>query len=115
MLVLRYGRNWPDKLRGDQLGDKICDTLTRVCKASFWEWCDGSALIFWRWSKDHQRAAIWGYPVRVTGTLPQHKCTQIKDPDPAACTKIRDRLDVVRRRRYVQKGFIVSLTSYFAV
>ena len=39
--------------------------------STWWEWSNGSLLIFWRWSTlEQRRAARDGMPVFVTGTLP---------------------------------------------
>ena len=39
--------------------------------STWWEWSNGSLLIFWRWSTlEQRRAARDGMPVFFTGTLP---------------------------------------------
>lgn len=31
------------------------DAISRALQASFWEWDDGSTILFWRWPDDHQK------------------------------------------------------------
>lgn len=63
------GPGWAGKLRGMPVGAAAYDVLNRVCRASFWEWTDGSALIFWRWPKPQQESAWRGYPAWVSDDL----------------------------------------------
>lgn len=32
--------------------DKASEVLAKMCKSSWWEWDDGSALFFWRWGEE---------------------------------------------------------------
>jgi hypothetical protein len=115
-MMCRFGRAWVDKVKGGHTGTKVRDALNRACRASFWEWKDGSALIFWpSWPDLQQDSACDGYPVWVTGELPQCRRRQRRESDPTFQGKIATKLHAVRGRRYIQRGLVKSLTSYFAI
>ena len=41
----------------------VCkDALVRVCKSNWWEWLDGSTLLYWRWPKEFQLRVRDGTP-----------------------------------------------------
>jgi hypothetical protein len=72
-MLRTQGQNWVASLKATRVGNVVKDALSRVCRASFWEWQDGSSLIFWRWPQVHQEAACWGYPAWIQGELPRYR------------------------------------------
>ena len=91
------------------------DCLVRVMKATWWDWDDGSRLFFWRWPVHYRLQARDGVPPWLTGPLPKFVRPQPPEKDPARKEKVKTKLAKVRTRRYIWKGFVSSLTRYFAV
>jgi hypothetical protein len=75
----------------------------------------GSRLIFWRWPEAHRQAARDGYEPYIQGTLPKFLKPQSHDPDDRIRKLVRSKLETVRGRRYITKGQVSSLTSFFSV
>jgi hypothetical protein len=71
--------------------------------------------MFWRWPADHQQMARDGYQQFVQSQLPQFKRPQPKEKDSTLKAQVREKLAGVRRRRYIDKGEVKSLTLYFGV
>jgi hypothetical protein len=79
------------------------------------EWKSGSRLMFWRWPEGQQRVARDGYQQFIVAKLPTYKCPQPKERDVTIRTQVKDKLEAVRRKKYIDKGHVNSLTSYFRV
>jgi hypothetical protein len=115
-----HGRCWRDatimrthRLREDHA--VVADILGRSANATFWDWSGGSTLIFWRWSKDFRLRARDGVPVFISKKLPEYRKLQPKPGDDERAALVRDKLDKVRERKYIEPGVVVSLTSFFDV
>jgi hypothetical protein len=54
-------------------------------------------------------------PVYFKGEKPAYRTAQRDTPDGATKAKVKEKLSAVRQRRYVQPGFVKSLTSFFSV
>jgi hypothetical protein len=100
-------------LRQDLLAG--CECLWRACEADWWEWKAGSHLFFWRWPQAHREAARDGYPPFVRSALPEYKRPQPPERDVGLRLQVREKLSSVRSKRYIDKGEVKSLTSYFGV
>ena len=110
-----YGSTWITEQCGTFFLDTAVDAMLRVGRFSFWEWQDGSTLLFWRWPNDHIASALYGYPSWIIGDLPHYRVPQRKEKDTTSREKVAAKLKTVRERRYIRKGIVKSLTSYFAV
>jgi len=77
------------------------DALTRAAQSTFWEWCDGSTLLFWRWPAEHQESVLLGYPSWITGKLPNYRVPQRLEKTEETQVMVRAKLLTVRQRRYV--------------
>jgi hypothetical protein len=84
-------------------------------EADWWDWKVGSRLFFWRWPKEHRREARDGYVPYVQGPLPSYKRPQPAEKDIKLRNKVAEKLGTVRSRKYIAKGPVQSLTSYFSV
>jgi hypothetical protein len=73
-------------------------------QCSWWEWCAGSRLFFWRWTPKFQKHARDGIPVLWLSGKKLNKNLEMKK-----------KLNKVRRRGYVKPGQVKSLIRFFAV
>ena len=89
--------------------------LEKVNNASFWEWDEGSAPIFWRWQPEVQKDVRDGTKIWVTGELPVEKARQIMPADKDLVEKLGDKIDAVRVKGYISDGHVISITHFFAV
>lgn len=116
-LKLEYGPDWQHldskELKLDLETGR--DAIHRACGASFFEWEDGSTLFFWRWHPEFRKSARDGVPWRIKGALPKFMRRQKKERDKTIKLKVAKKLGKVKHRRYIEKGYVKSLTSYFAV
>jgi hypothetical protein len=62
-MIDRHGKDWAHQMNNSFEVEAGRDALHRACRASFWEWKDGSSLFFWRWACTQQRFALEGYPI----------------------------------------------------
>lgn len=97
----------------DLLAGKEC--IRRVFRSDWWDWGNGSRLLFWRWPEAHRQAARDGYPAFVLGELPRYKKPQPREKDPDNVIRVRSKLTVVRDRGYISPGQVKSLTGFFSV
>jgi len=110
-----FGSAWVSSQRNTTFLDTAADALSRAARSTFWEWCEGSSLLFWRWPAEHQKAALLGYPSWVTGNLPNYRVPQRLERVEETRAMVRSKLLTVRERKYVCPGPVKSLTSYFSV
>jgi hypothetical protein len=91
------------------------DCISRCCDASWWVWDRGSRPFFWRWPRDYLGSARddtkawfvdkvrpWCRPQR----MPRHT---------SRMSLITEKLDVIRKKGYVESGLVCSLMSFFEV
>lgn len=107
--------NADNRLKRNSASLGVLDVLHRVCWASFWEWCDGSALIYWRWPESQQLHARKGRPVWILSDLPRYLRPQPQEKNLHLKSQVAIKLSVIRAHRYVEKSRVSSLTSYFPV
>ena len=91
------------------------DALMRVMKGSWWEWNDGSTLLFWRWPKEIRKWARDGVPVFVQGKLPRWKHKQRLPSSKDKAEQMKKKLMKSVNRRYISDGSVSSLINCFAV
>ena len=127
-LVERFGHNWgslrhsaPPSTGGDsfslpQVCLAGCSVLSQLLSASWWEWDNGSSLVFWRWNgPDQQRHAYLGQPIHVMDDLPHNHRAQ-RAPADDSIQRVAEKLSKVISRGYFDQGQpIESLTDYFDV
>jgi hypothetical protein len=108
------GRNDLDDLQKDlDCGRAV---LSQILSGSWWDWCRGSALIFWRWNgKEQARAARDGMEIFVHSRLPRgRKSKQVKLE-----ARIRQlvglKIEGMLERSYLETGFVSNALHYFAV
>jgi hypothetical protein len=120
-LQTKFGVDWCARPRDDWSEDLLKDLesgaecIMRAMGADWWEWTAGSRLFFWRWPGNHQAAARDGYPLYVIEDLPRYKRPQPQEKHPEIRKKVAEKLESVRSKKYIDKGEVLSLTSYFWV
>ena len=89
--------------------------LGQNCRASWWEWTGGSALIFWRWPTPAMiREAREGTPFFIQGSLPANRRPQ-RVPPAHLLPLVAEKISIVRDKGYIVSGLVKSLTTYFQV
>jgi hypothetical protein len=91
------------------------DCITRAWNSTWWVWVDGSRPFFWRWPEEYLPAIRDGLPLWIRGALPQCRLLQCPEPDLAIWNGMRQKISIVRARRYILPGLVRSLTSFFPV
>lgn len=91
------------------------DCIRRTANSLWWDWAEGSALLFWRWPSSHVEWAREGQPHFVTGPLPRFNRPQRAAPTPEMMTQMKKKVNKVRKRRYIEVGKVESLTHMFPV
>lgn len=80
-----------------------------------WDWTLGSRLFFWRWAA-HQQHCVWdGYVPWIQSPLPQYRRPQPLKKDDEVREKVAAKPSAIQNRKYIWKGEVQSLTSYFSV
>jgi hypothetical protein len=112
-----HGYLWREGIHPDIEADLVAgrDCMWRAAYATGWEWSVGSRLFFWRWPHVHRRAARDGYPPYIQSDLPAYKKTQPAERDAKVRAKVKEKLATVRHKKYIDKGEVKNLTSYFGV
>lgn len=95
---------------------KGLDVLDQVINTqSWWDWDNGSALLYWRWCTVRQReAARDGMQIFVRDKLPTSR-RPARPPVKGQRKLIATKINKVRKRRYIRRGVVKNLTDYFAV
>ena len=92
------------------------DCLWYVGGATWWEWKAGSRLFFWRWTPEFREMARDGIPMYwIPGKLPHVKKPQSHIKDPAIKSQMRNKIEKIITRRYLEPGNVQSLLVCFAV
>ena len=118
-----YGGDWLMKSRRKKADSSLKldiqvgrDALTRAANSTWWSWDDGSTLYFWRWPLHLKDQIRDGTPLFIDWKLmPTYKRKQQWPSDTLARSKLENKLRKVRSRRYINPGYVKSLTGFFAV
>jgi hypothetical protein len=84
-------------------------------RSSWWEWCEGSRLHFWRWPEDYFKTARDDVQPWLSLPLPKWLVPQRVERDPHLRSAMRNKPDKIRRLGYIEPGEVRSLTSFFSV
>jgi hypothetical protein len=91
------------------------DAITRAARSSWWTWEDGSRLFHWQWPRWYMTMIRHGLKVCFQAEKPSYRRSQRDGSDPILRQRMKEKLDKVRKRRYIGAAFVRSLTSFFAV
>jgi len=111
-LFLKLKQNSKTQRHKDVEGGRECIWRTTLC--SVWKWDFGSRLLFWRWG-EFIKSARDGPRVHFHGPIPKCRKKQSAPSDPVVLKKIRNKLEDVRQKRYIDSGQVDSVTSFFSV
>jgi hypothetical protein len=90
------------------------DVIKRSCNSTWWDWSDGSCPADWKWPKWYQSTIQYGLPIWFMEAPAQWRKPQARGKTKAEHALITAKLRQVRNRRYVEPGYAVSLTPFFA-
>jgi hypothetical protein len=86
------------------------------CWRSDWEeWKAGLQPHFWRWLRDYQERIRDGIPVWIKGTVTHWRRPRPLEKDDRKRNGMRLKIAVPRDKEHIIKGYVFSLTSFFAV
>jgi hypothetical protein len=91
------------------------DAVKRSSESSWWDWDAGSAPFYWRWPRSYMHVIRDGLPIWFSGEPPNYKRAQQKEKDEETRKRVVEKLDNVRKRRYISPGTVRSLTDFFSV
>jgi hypothetical protein len=91
------------------------DAVIRAQRANWWEWDNGSRCFDWRWPGRYMNTIRNGLEVHFPGEKPRFRSAQRDIRGAAAKVKVTEKLEKMRKRRYIVEGLMESLTSVFAV
>ena len=92
------------------------DAVGRAANSTWWNWDAGSTLFFWRWPTWTKKSVRDGVELFVDwANLPNYWKRQQWPDEENSIKKLRSKISNVRMKKYIQPGFVKSLTSYFAV
>ena len=119
----RYKKDWMrlrrvNGRRNEELEKNIAcgiDCIRRIGHVDEWNWPRGSRCFFWRWGKENYVEARDGQDIFIQDTLPKCRKKQSVPKDKETKEKVKRKIEKVRRNRYICKGDVKSLTSFFDV
>jgi hypothetical protein len=114
-----YRAQW-SLLRGSEDGlasvEAGHDAVRRSANASWFEWLEGSAPLFWNWPERYQREVRDGQPHFLTGIPgPPFLRAQSKHKEPTKHELMRAKVVKVRKLDYISSGEVVSGKHFFSV
>jgi hypothetical protein len=114
-----YG-SWWDPV--DQIGDHEKDhtigkdCVRRVADSTWWLWDGRLTPFFWRWPDEFRNSIRDGTPLWLDmEVVPEYRRPQRDEANPVWKRTMKEKLDTVRFRRYVESGLISALTRFLAV
>ena len=92
------------------------DCVERTARSDWWNWSDGSRILFWRWPERYRKSVRDGTPLFIhPNLLPNYWKRQSWPSDQDQRSKLKHKVGVPWRRRYITRGYVKSLTGFFAV
>ena len=108
------GRKDLNEFRKDLLVGR--EAVWRATLSSWWNWDGGSTIYFWRWPRCHRVAVRDGTKAFIhRHKLPAYGKPQQLSRDPETRNRVKDKVNGVRGRRYIQPGGVKSTTGFFDV
>jgi hypothetical protein len=96
--------------------EALCDCVRRCANSTWWEWTDGSRLLFWRWPPAWQREARDGARGNhLSYPEPRLKYPQVPIKEQWILEKDLEKLEKLLRRRYIVKGIVRNTVPRFPV
>jgi hypothetical protein len=109
LMVERGMLNGPDVIVGH-------DCLERIVVCSWWNWDGGSTLFLCRWAPEIRNWVHDGTPLWFNSDMaPYYRRPQRGEADPVMRGLLKRKLKTVLDRRYLEKEYVKSLTTFFGV
>jgi hypothetical protein len=92
------------------------DAIQRCANASWFEWVEGSAPLFWNWPEQYQREVWDGQPHFLTGAMNRpFMRPQLRHKEPTKHELMRAKVVKVRKLDYIRMGKVASGTNFFSI
>jgi hypothetical protein len=91
------------------------DCCRRANLAMWWSWEGGSRPFFWRWPPYYQSPIREGVTTWFSAQVKRWTLRQRRPKTPEILNLMREKIDVIRLKAYVEAGKIDSLMSFFDV
>jgi hypothetical protein len=102
-----------DEFKEDWLAGSDC---IRCCTlATWWDWEGGSRPFHWRWPSEYRKIVHDGLPPWFLSTPKTITVPQRGEANTGMRELIREKLQKVRSRGYLESGYVKALTSCFTV
>lgn len=89
--------------------------LSQAYASTWWEWTQGSSLVFWRWNgEDQRRSARDGMTIFSTRDQEQSPTPKPRF-SPSDATLVAAKMDIMMNRSYLETGFVKAKLHYFGV
>ena len=106
----------PDSILSERHLNKlaIIECLTRAANSTFWEWKDGSRLLFWRW-EHWWKSARDGEILFHESPPPKWMGKNLPAPSEHYELLLRKKEEKLLHRRYIELGFVDCIVPRFGV
>lgn len=91
------------------------DCCRRAFGSSWWSWDAGSRPFFWRWPVTYRSAILHGVPVWFEEPVNKWRRRQREPKNQEVRELMKEKLNVIRKKGYVEDGKIDSFMSFFDV
>lgn len=91
------------------------DAIGRYANGNWWNWSRGSRPFFWEWPEEFQESLRDGIKLWFRTHLEPYTKAQKKPLTMDEWEKVREKLNCIRDRGYVEAGVVESLTNFFCV
>ena len=90
--------------------------LSQVLSGTWWDWANGSSLIFWRWNGVEQiRAARDGMHIFIQRPLPRGRKLKQLNLNTEQKLSVAGKLESMVAKAYLEPGFVSNALHFFAV
>lgn len=91
------------------------ECIARASNSSWWHWNQGSRPFFWRWEEEYQIVIREGLPPWFVGEMKPWTAPQRGPRNASVRKSVGEKLAVIEKKQYIEKGKIISLMPFFHV
>ena len=91
------------------------DALRRAINSDWFDWSQGSSILFWRWPPECLKDVTKGSRFGVTKELPRSWEAQLLPKNQQEKERLLEKVAKVIKRGYLEEGKVFNLTSFFSV
>ena len=110
-----FGCEWVSEAKAGMDREAGRECIARAAASTFWAWDQGSRPFYWRWPERVRKDIRDGFTVWIQGQLPNNRRPQRGEKDPVTRAQVKGKIDVARKRKYIEPGEVKNLTGYFPV